>query len=613
MTMTSQSLSTLWRAVALGLADHLWQSTLVAIAAGLLTLVLRKHHARARYWIWFAASMKFLVPFSLLVNLGSRLARLRDGTDAAKPAFYFVIEEIGQPFSQAATPVASAQTFSVVPTNAMHMFPWIAAVWICGFLAVFLLWTVRWFRISAAIKSALPLSAGREVVALRRIERLGGIRRPIAFLMSRASLEPGVFGITRPALIWPEGISRRLEDSHLDAIIAHEVWHVRRRDNLAAALHMLVEAVFWFYPLVWWLGARLVDERERACDEEVVALGSDRQVYAESILKVCEFCLGSPLPCVSGVTGADLKKRMVHIMNDRILHNLGFARKLLLTVAATLAIAVPIMFGLLNATPGRAQSEAASSNLPAPVFSSVSVKPSQATATHPNQSKMMFSLTDGSFEARAATLQRLIQLAYHVQDSQISGGPDWVDTTKFDVEAKLDPGYVAAIHQQDSGHEKFDDQAALKALLADQFKLAAHSQAQVLQAYDLVVDTNGPKLQDAGASGMRMMRMEPGALMSSGTHIEFLAQQLSMRLGQPVVNKTGLKGTYAFNLHWTPEPTETARLNKGGEGEAAGPAPDPNGPSLVTALQDQLGLKLVPHTEPVQVLVIDHAEQPPEN
>lgn len=82
---------------------------------------------------------------------------------------------------------------------------------------------------------------------------------------------------------------RKLTDAQLESVIAHELCHVRRHDNLAAALHMLVEAVFWFHPLVWWIGARLVDERERACDEEVVRLGSDPQIYAESILKVCEF------------------------------------------------------------------------------------------------------------------------------------------------------------------------------------------------------------------------------------------------------------------------------------------------------------------------------------
>src|SRR5579863_9923484 len=354
--MMENYLSSAWQAAALGLGNHLWQSTLVAAAAALLTLALRKHYARARYWIWLATSIKFLLPFSLLLALGNHLAWQRPPSETTKPALYFAMEEISQPFTQPAVRVPSVPAGSVISTTLPQLLPWIAAVWLSGFLVVLLRWSVRWRKIAAAMKAANPSAEGREFAALRRIERIGGIRKPIALLLSPTSLEPGIFGIARPALIWPEGISPRLEDAQLEAILAHEVWHVRRRDNLAAALHMLVEAVFWFHPLVWWLGSRLVDERERACDEQVVAWGSDPQVYAQSILKVCEFCLGSPLPCVSGVTGADLQKRMVRIMSHRMLHNLDLARKALLASAAVLAIAIPVTMGLLTATPGRAQS-----------------------------------------------------------------------------------------------------------------------------------------------------------------------------------------------------------------------------------------------------------------
>ena len=103
------------------------------------------------------------------------------------------------------------------------------------------------------------------------------------------------------------GIIERLTPTQLEAVLAHELTHVWRRDNLTAAMHMIVEAVFWFHPLVWWIGARLVEERERACDEEVLRLGNEAQVYAESILKVCQFYIESPLACVSGVTGSDLR------------------------------------------------------------------------------------------------------------------------------------------------------------------------------------------------------------------------------------------------------------------------------------------------------------------
>jgi TonB family protein len=172
-------------------------------------------------------------------------------------------------------------------------------------------------------------------------------------------------------LIWPEGISRRLEDAQLEAILAHEVQHVRRHDNFAAAIHMVVEAIFWFHPLVWWLGARLVEERERACDEDVLQLGNERQIYAEGILKVCEFCLASPLACMSGVAGGDLKKRMVHIMTERKLHKLDLGRKLLLGAAGLAAIAGPIAFGLATAASPAASAVTQQSEQPADVHASV--------------------------------------------------------------------------------------------------------------------------------------------------------------------------------------------------------------------------------------------------
>jgi bla regulator protein BlaR1 len=604
--MTEKYLSALWNAITPGLANHLWQSTLIAAAAGLLTLALRKHHARARYLLWLAASIKFLIPFSLLVRLGAYFAWQRQAPPTST-GLYFAIEEVSQPFSHLAVSSTTAHSTTLAVPTLSSALPALIVIWFFGFLTVLFVWIIRWRGISAAMKTATPLSDGREVGTLRRMERIAGIRKPIEVLLSRTSLEPGIFGIARPTLIWPEGISKRLQDPHLEAVLAHEVWHVRRRDNLSAALHMLVEAVFWFYPLVWWLGARLVEERERSCDEEVVALGSDRQVYAESILKVCEFCLGSPLPCVAGVTGADLKKRMVHIMTDRILHKLDFARKALLAVAATLAIAIPVTFGLFNATPSRARSQSENASLPAPVYASVSVKPS-AIPNGDNRTQMMFSLRDGSFMARGVTLQRLIEMAYHVQPSQISGPQDLLTKARFDLDAKLDPQYV----QQISEHKGGEDQGMLRSILTDQFKLVVHSEAQKLPAYDLIVDPSGSKLQ-ASDGQQRMFRLGPGELSSSGAPLELLVAQLSARLGKPVVDKTGLKGIYAFNLHWTPDLSEGERLKQSGEPVFPEPPADSNGPSLMTALQEQLGLKLEPHTEAVQVLVIDHAEEPASN
>src|ERR1700733_11333800 len=172
---------------------------------------------------------------------------------------------------------------------------------------------------------------------------------PIQVMSSSSRLEPGVFGIRKPMLLLPEGIANRLTPEQLRAVVAHEMWHVRRRDNLTAAIHMLVEAVFWFYPLVWWIRARLVEERERACDEAVLQSGSDAEAYAEGIISVCKSYVESPVQCVSGISGADLKKRIVRIMaEDAVACGLDLYKKILLSTAAMLALALPIAFGLLR-------------------------------------------------------------------------------------------------------------------------------------------------------------------------------------------------------------------------------------------------------------------------
>ncbi len=619
--MTNQLLSAFGSAISPAIANHLWQSTLVAVAAGLLTLVLRGHSARARYWIWLAASLKFFVPFSLLVKLGSEISWFRAPASNA-PALYVTMEQLSQPFTETAAKVTATRAPNVAASSSPHLSTIITAIWLAGFFVVLLLWITRWLRIASATRRARSLHEGREVSILRRIERLFGLTQPIALLQSRASLEPGIFGIFRPVLLWPEGISTRLEDAHVEAIVAHELWHVRHRDNLFALLHMLVEAVFWFYPLVWWMGTRLIDERERACDEEVVALGNDRQVYAESILKVCEFCLGSPLPCVSGVTGADLKKRMVHIMNDRILHKLGFARKLLLTSVASLALAVPVLYGLFHATATQAQSQSETVTSPTPVFDNVSIKKHNGSDVSVH-SKMMFSLADGDFVAQGVTLRRLIQMAYHLQDDQVSGGPEWLDKDHFDVSATLKKEQVAALQHGMQQDLRVEDQPVLRALLADYFKVAVHQEMRDLSAYELTVDDAGSKLQEVKEMGL--FHLGWGELAAQGAPIELLANQLSGDLHLPVVDKTGLKGLYAFDLRWAPDPNERRKvimrdveMKDGHPAEATPPPPvivpdQQSMPPLLTAIQVQLGLKLEPKTEPVPVLVVDHAEQPAEN
>jgi bla regulator protein BlaR1 len=617
--MILQYLSAMWAAMAPALGNHLWQSTLFAVAAGLLTLILRKNHARARYWLWLAASLKFLVPFSLLTGLGRRLpwSRGAAGTDAG---FYGVIEQVVQPFTTAAISQAAPAT---VFSSLIHLLPsFLAAAWIGGFIVVLFVWFARWRRISAAIRNATPLREGREVEALRRLERIGGIRRQLAMLLSRASLEPGIFGIARPVLLWPEGISARLEDAHLDAILAHEVWHVRRNDNLAAAIHMVVEAVFWFHPLVWWLGARMVDERERACDEEVLQLGSQPQVYAESILKICEFCVGSPLACVSGVTGSDLKKRIVNIMNKSVARKLNFGKKLLLSAVGVVAIALPIVFGLAKPAQGSAPNTAVLNA----GYQQVSVTPGE-TGNGIIQTRIMFH--PDSFMAKNQTLHELIKLAYGVQDNQISGGPDWISTAKFNIEAKLDSSVVAELKKLSPEQQKMERDQMLQTLLADQFKVALHRESKLLPAYAMVIAKNGPKIQtakpgdtypdgiklDGLPGGPHKFAFTPDGFTAQALPMSFVAERLAMHLNQPVVDRTGLTGDYDFTLKFSSDGAmpDHKEMHSGKETTVHTLPVSSTMTALLAAIEDQLGLRLDPQTIPMPVLVIDRAVKPSDN
>jgi beta-lactamase regulating signal transducer with metallopeptidase domain len=280
--------------------NHLWQSTLFVIVAWLATLALRGNGARLRYWLWTAASVKFFVPLSVLVSLGE-LFQWRDAPVAVQPAVSFVMEDVLMP----ATIVAVAPA-TVSPSA--PVWPWLVpAVWFAGALVVIASWWRQWTPIRSALRRATPLRFDPEYDT-------GDLE-----LMSSPSMpEPGVVGILRPRLLLPEGIVERLTPAQLRSLIAHERCHIECHDNLVAAIHMAVEAIFWFHPAVWWIEKQLVDERERACDEAVLMAGSRPQDYAEGILEVCRQSVGARLACAAGVSGSNLRaRRGDHAERDR--------------------------------------------------------------------------------------------------------------------------------------------------------------------------------------------------------------------------------------------------------------------------------------------------------
>jgi bla regulator protein blaR1 len=306
------------------IGNHLWQSTLIAAGIAALMAMLRNHGAHVRYWLWWAASVKFLVPFSLLTLLGSVIgANLWD---------------------RGATPIDLIEWRSTLgllepmpytPPTWTPLTIALLGAWSFGFGAVALVWAVRALEVRTLVRASAPYAAA-----------LPSIPAGLEVRTTQSLVEPVLVGFASPVLMLPHGIAERLTHAQLGAVVAHELAHWRRRDNLTAAVHMLVEAVFWFHPLVWWVGARLVEERERACDEAVMSGGHDGRTYAEGILNICEHYVASALQCAAGVTGAGLKRRVVEIARSRVMRELSIQKKFLLGTFALVTMLVPIVFGM---------------------------------------------------------------------------------------------------------------------------------------------------------------------------------------------------------------------------------------------------------------------------
>jgi len=566
------------------LVDHLWQSTLCVVVAWLLTLALRNNAASVRYWVWFAASIKFLIPFSLLSSLGSQFSLRSEQVAPLTQSLVGAIREIAEPL---ATPAISLR---VAPTSTPTDWAmWLLVLWGIGCAALASRWLVHWTRVRGAM---------RQSAALR-------IEAPMEVRSSPVLSEPGVVGVVRPVLLLPDGIQSRLTATQLQAVLAHELYHVRRRDNLTAAIHMLVETLFWFHPLIWWIGARLVEERERACDEGVVELGNERQAYAEGILKVCQLYMESKLACVAGVSGANLRKRVEGIMKNRMAEHLHAAKKVVLVGIGALAVTGPVLFGLLTSQTVGAQAAVAGSEAsqqpvaksvlaPAPVPASVSSIGNMSLHVFPSTAARPARFRDGMvlFQPRRS-IRDTIAPAYQVQARQIVGAPAWIDSMHYDK-------YLEGSGLASESLPRLNQFATLeRKLLTDQFGLKFHREVQWVPVYVLSVADQGRtanmrELNPIDMGQPIMVSVNPDKPESStfprlmnGAPLHHVVFMLSGALDSIVLDRTGLAGSYRFELPDEPSPE-----------------------ALPAILEKQFGLKLTRSTEQVEMFVVDAIEQP---
>jgi uncharacterized protein (TIGR03435 family) len=283
----------------------------------------------------------------------------------------------------------------------------------------------------------------------------------------------------------------------------------------------------------------------------------------------------------------------------------------------------PVIVGLLLAVSSVPQIIA---QTPAPTFDVASVKPNKSGE---GGMRIMFQ-PGGRFVATNVTLKMLVHMSYGIQDFQITGGPAWIVSDRYDIEARgAGPDMGAMRNMTEEQRKAANDvrKQMIQALLADRFKLILHKESKEAPIYALVVAKSGLKIKELPPEvkpppgdepkgppdkpdpnhpmrgGMRMGR---GGLTGQGIKLSFLADALSDQVGRKVFDKTGLTGDYNFELKWTPDDSPE---HPGGDASS----PDANGPTIFTALQEQLGLKLDPQKGPVDLVVIDHAEKASEN
>jgi uncharacterized protein (TIGR03435 family) len=385
---------------------------------------------------------------------------------------------------------------------------------------------------------------------------------------------------------------------------------------------MVVEALFWFHPLVWWIGARLVEERERACDEAVLSLGNEARDYAEGILNVCKSYLESPLSCVSGVTGSNLKKRIEAIMTGRMARDLTFAKKLILAAAAIASLALPLLVGIVSAPRLRAQSR-----LAAPEFEDVSIKPCKAFSKRPLPD------SPGKLQSGCKTVEQFVDEAYGVfanghanrlSSVTVTGGPAWTRSAFYEINAKA-PGRPSFAMMNGP---------MLQALLKNRFQLKIHRDTRQVPMYTLTLAKGGPLLQRFQGSCIPWdfdnppahppppsMQCGRGNLTSNGAELDAatmtdLCYFLLVTLDRPVIDETGMTGRFNFHLEMPAEAIKDFGRRPRGSPATSDPATPPTDASLVSAIKiavNKLGLNLEPAKGPGEFIVIDHVEKPSGN
>jgi uncharacterized protein (TIGR03435 family) len=608
------------------LIHFLWQGLAIAVLyMAARRGVARTSSAHAQYLLACAALAAMMA--APLVTWG-----LMRPSDASPDAAYRIRSSPPAASIDIATTPATTLPASVRARVAdvppAQVLSWVVMVWLAGAVVFWVRLAGGW-AVAARMRSTLVRHAPPEwQETVRKLGSRMGLSRPVQLLVSALVQVPTVVGWLRPVILVPVGALSGLPEEHLEALLLHELAHIRRHDYLVNILQSVAEALLFYHPAVWWVSGHIRAERELCCDDAAVSVSGDALMYARALAQL-ESSRPERLGAAIAANGGSLA--------DRIARLLGQARPAVRTRPGpglgpgVLAVAIL----LLAATYGLFGQSGAH-----PAFEVASIRPNAANWSERFEHPMGGGYQPGGrLIMNNASLLLLIQFAYAPYDnpmsghsaplmaSQVVGGPAWINSMGYNIEAKppsaTDPKHMWLM---------------LQTLLADRFKLAMHRETRELPVYVLTAAKTGLKLPPAKKTdcisfppgttpryvpgkvdcgyvagpfgGYAGMRME-----GSKVHVADLIRQLALVLDRPLLDKTGFAGEFDLSLNFTPNGDLVGLPGYGGPGDPNGlrPPTDPNLPNIFAALEEQLGLKLAPSKGPVEVLVIDHAERPSEN
>jgi uncharacterized protein (TIGR03435 family) len=571
--------------VEIAVLDSLWQAALLVGLAWLILRFARRINAATRFVIWWA-----VLGVTLILPGAPHLIGM--GREWLQPATI----QVARPLYASVAPGTLTDIrplVTVAHRSATHWPVYLAAVW--GLILL--------FRLAHLVRSFLHVR-GIKNRAFVSSQPLPAIRRSASLLLSSEIDSPIAVGFVRPAVILPASLPAQLSREEIDHVLLHETAHLVRWDDWTNLISRALGAALTLHPIAQWIMRHIELEREKACDEWVVARTKSAQPYARSLARLYELRFSDHRDALLGSGMFSNKSQFGERIEALLRRGREFtARVSVARVAAGCAVLIT-----LTAVASYLPHWIAFAQVPRPSFDVASIKRN----TTGDNSADFSALPGGRLHVRNNAIANVIHNAYGIAGYQVIGAPDWVQSQSesYDIEAK----------GKDTAGEK-DVMLMLQTLLADRFMMRAHFEPREMSAYILTIAKGGSKLSilnpedcvpfDSTKPDPRSVPNVCGNSLTGGargdvrwraTHISMpgVTQLLSAVLRGPVIDRTGIKGTFDINLRWS--------------GVDLAPSDNPDAPPVfASAVRETLGLEWKSGRGAVDVLVVEHIERPSSN